>query len=103
MSDHADHAADDASHANTADAHAHHGGPTVPSVVNDEAPDSPKWLPWVGVGIVVAVAAFGIFMMNSARRGHVEVTSDSADIVVTPPSAAQPAAAPAQGARPSGH
>ena len=50
---------DSSGEAADAHSHAHAQGPQLPTVV-DEAGDSPKWLPWLGIGlfclIVVLVA-----------------------------------------------
>lgn len=99
MSDHGGH---DTSHSSTDDSHAHHAAPSVPTEIRDEAPDSPTWLPWVGLGIVVLAAALISFFTTTVRRGDAEVTSGNADIVVAPPPAA-PAPAPRPSAPPSPH
>ena len=45
-----------------ADAHPHAKGPQLPTVV-DEAGDSPKWLPWLGIGLFCLI----VFLVAGKR------------------------------------
>jgi hypothetical protein len=49
-----------ASHHDSHDGHSAHAAPTVPETVNDEAGNSPKWLPLLGL-VPVAIALFYFF------------------------------------------
>jgi len=72
--------------------HAHAQGPQIPTVV-DEAGDSPKWLPWLGIGLFCVIA-----VLVAGRRVLPE-PGGAADAAGEEPTAAEQAGA--EGATPA--
>ncbi len=76
-----------------ADAHAHAQGPQLPTVV-DEAGDSPKWLPWLGLGLFCLIA-----VLVAGRRALPDAVG-AEDAAADEPTAAEQAGV--EGAKPAG-
>jgi hypothetical protein len=74
-------------------AHAHAKGPQLPTVV-DEAGDSPKWLPWLGIGLFFLIA-----VLVAGRRVLPEAAG-AEDAAAEEPTAAEQAGV--EGAKPAG-
>ncbi|MBK8169802.1 MAG: hypothetical protein IPK60_05610 [Sandaracinaceae bacterium] len=78
--------------AHPADAHPHdaHPAPGVPTTIRDEAANTPSWVPWVGIGFLVAF--LGLIAWLSMNHPPVDAAAPTVEIQAQPTPTSAPAA-----------